>query len=109
MFSQESYFLSAATEQERIASFQAHHIHAPPRTFDQETVDLILREGVMPTMLADLDPLRVCRCLVEQSGRDETIVEDDLGRPQSPHSLDGQKLRIPGPGTDQTDLAQTPV
>ena len=50
-------FFTTASEQERIAALEPDHREAAARALDQHGADLVLREGVLGLLLADVDAL----------------------------------------------------
>ena len=78
------HLLAAPTEDERVAALQADDGRAAERAVDQQPFDLALRYGRAARLLADVDPLGLGRHEVEQRGRDEPVVDDDVRLPRAP-------------------------
>ena len=51
--------LAAAPENEGVAALQAQHALALQRQLDHQVADLLLRQGVIGALLADIDALGV--------------------------------------------------
>src|SRR5207244_13264457 len=97
--------LRTPAHHERVPSFQAHHDTAASRCLDQQDVDLLLRQRMaFPSRpLADKDPLRPWRRLLQQIRMHQPIVYHDLGRPQSLEPAPRDQARIPRSRTDDVD------
>ncbi len=96
-------FLAAATEEIRIAALEPDH--GPPtfRQADQQRVDLRLRHRMASRLFADADPCGSGRDQGEDRGRDEPVVDDDVGLVQKSARLDRQQIGIAGAGPDEID------
>ena len=92
-----SLFATSA-EHERIAAFEPDDFLALSRAVYQEDVDFIL--GARARYLADVDKLSITACVCEQASIYEAVVCNDIGGLDEAQSLDGEKSRVPGPGSD---------
>ncbi len=72
-------FFAAASEDERVAAFQADDVQAAAAAIDEQRADLVLREGVVGFLLADVDALGSGRGEGEKFGGSEMVVEDAVG------------------------------
>ena len=97
---------AAAAEDERIAALEPHDPTPAPRVQDQERVDLLLRQRVMPRGLAGEDAASAGR-LVEEPRIDEPVVHDDLSAPQELEAAHGHEPGISGARADEGDRAHS--
>jgi hypothetical protein len=87
-FSQSLQFLAAATEDERIATLEAHDSASGKRTLDHDAADLFLRVSVLRSFLADVDAFGVRRSEVKQPRVGEVVVQDAPGKAEDTPALD---------------------
>jgi hypothetical protein len=73
--------------------------------FGEQRIDPGLRQGVAALRLADIDAVRLRMGEVEDSGADQPVVNDNLGRPQCSQRPHGQQVRIARAGADEGDAA----
>src|SRR5207247_975497 len=70
--------LAATTKDKRIAAFESHD-HVPrARLAHEQLVNELLRRGCAAALLADKDAARIRRCLRNEIGMHETVVDDDV-------------------------------
>ncbi len=86
------HLLAAAPVDERVAALEPHD--APPalRLLDEDRVDLVLRHGVVPGGLADVDHLDAGRELVEHVDRPEPVRDDDVRLRERPAAPEGEQV-----------------
>src|SRR5262249_20517216 len=87
--------LAPPAEDEGIAALEAHNIESRARVPYEHRVDLGLR------MRLARDPDCVDRRFVDELGRDETVVDDDVTRPEEIESADGDQAGVAWPGADE--------
>jgi hypothetical protein len=104
MIRQAQRLLSATTEDEGIAAFEAHHRHSRARQLDEEVVDPSLVDVRTAGPFSCKDALRRRRSLVHELGRDEPVVEDRIAAPQRAQAPAGDEIRVAGAGSYQVDL-----
>ena len=80
--------LTTAAKDERIATFQPHHMRPRRGMGDEQLFDLSLRVTVSLT-LSDRDPNRCPRCQVEESRVGEAIVQNDVRFTNCPRPANG--------------------
>ena len=102
---QRAQFFVGAPEQHRIAAFQAHHLPELAGAFDQLLVDDGLRRGALARALADGDQLRLA-AQGQHLGRDEGVVEHDVGLLQQARAAYGDEVGGTGSGSYQIDFPQ---
>ncbi len=94
-------FLAAAAEHERISALEAHRALPGLRRLDQQFVD----RGLADAGLSDAAPHRHARGIaaraIENFGRDQFIVKNNVGVLQRAQRLDGQQIRIARTCADQ--------
>ena len=98
-------FLAAASEDEWVSAFQTHYPLALPCELHQQGIDRLLRHGVLPAALADVDAFGVRTGQLEDRRRDEIVIDDGIGVPEQPRRAQREQLGIPGPGADQIHRA----
>ncbi len=72
-----------------VAALQAHHLPTGAHLLDQQLVDRGLRQDMAIRPFADEAQLGVGRRFVQQRGRDQAIVEDQVGLAQHVQATDG--------------------
>jgi len=55
--------------------------------------------------LADQHALGLAARKLQDFGRHQVVVEDDVGRPQGAHGSEREQLRIARPSTNEPDMA----
>ncbi|MNF45580.1 hypothetical protein D3C84_267210 [compost metagenome] len=96
----------APTEDERIPPFQAQHALALLRQVHQLAIDLLLRQGMLATALANIDALGIAPAHIDDRRRNQSIVEHHIGLLHQAQGTEGQQVGIAGAGADQVHLAQ---
>ena len=94
-------FLAAAPEHERVAALEPHHAPPARSVLDHQRMDLLLRDTVPATTLADLDELRLAARERQDLRRDQPVVQYDVGCLQRAQRIQSQEARVTRPGTDQ--------
>ena len=97
--------LAAAAEHERVAALEAHDALARAGVLEQQAVRVVLRELRALALLADVDELRAGPRVRERLGRDQAVVEDDVGGAEQLDRAHGEQARVAGPGADEVDDA----
>ena len=103
-FERAQFFVGAA-EQHRVAAFQAHDQRVLLRAVDQLLVDQRLRGRALAGALADRDQLGL-RAQRQHLGRDQRVVQHDVGLRQQARAAHGDQVGGAGAGADQIDLAE---
>ena len=93
--------LAAASEDERVAAFQAHDALAQAGLLQQQVVDLRLRHGMVRALLADIEAVGVAAGQVHDPVADEAVIDDDVGLGQKAQRLERQQFGIAGTGADK--------
>jgi hypothetical protein len=93
-FNQCARFLAAASENERVASFQPAHGFAFTGFFDHEPFDAFLLSVFVSRLFADVYNFRIATGFIEQSFVDKAIVEHDVGFAQACQAPHGNQVRI---------------
>ena len=96
-------FLAPAAEDEGVAALEADDFAAFLAEADQEGVDILLLHGVVGAGLADQDAVGVAPGHVEDLGRDEAIVHDDVGLAEQALSAKGEEVGGARAGADEID------
>ena len=96
--------LGPAPENVRITALQAGHVLAFPDLGHDEIVDLVLGQGVVATLLADIDDLGVGTTQGQEALVRQVIVNDDLAFLQKTLPLDRDQARIAGTRADEICL-----
>jgi hypothetical protein len=94
-------FLAAAAEDEGISALEPDDHPVRRGEAPEKFVDLLLAHGVAPGRLADVDPPRPRLDEAQNPLADQSVVDHDVGELEEPCRLQGQKLRVAGPGSDQ--------
>ena len=89
--------LAAAAEHEGIAALEAHDVEAAAGGIAQAAVDLVLADARCAAALADEHAFGVAPRAIENPGRDELVVENDVGALQRVQGPQRQKSGSPGP------------
>ena len=97
--------LAAAAEDEGIAALQPHRALAGFRGIDQQLVDRVLPDAGLADAATDRNARGVAADAIKNFGRDQFVVEHDVGILQRAQRLDGQQIRIARPRADQRDVA----
>lgn len=98
--------LAATAKQERITALQAHDGQAFQRQGDQQLIDVILRQGVARLALGHVDAAGAGRREIQDFGRDQPVMHDNVGGLQNLEGLDGQQIRIARPRAHQMHHAR---
>src|SRR5215468_10350013 len=72
--------LAASAEDERIPAFEPHHGLPGARAFDEEYIDLLLRNTVRAFGFANGDQLSFTSGMIEHALADQAVVKNDIGR-----------------------------
>ena len=98
----DAHLLATPTKHEGIAALESDDGSPGKRMLDEKRVDVVLTAGrhVM-SALADVDEFCAVWRQVEQLGRRELVIEDDVGPGQHPGTADRDQIGIAGTGTDQ--------
>ena len=105
LFGQFFDLLAAAPENEGVAALQAQHALALQGQLDHQVADLLLRQGVIGALLADIDALGVAAHPVHDRGVDQPVVEHHVGFLHQAEGPERQQVRVARPGAHQIDLA----
>ena len=97
--------LAGATENQRIAALQTHHVFAGLGERHHQRIDLVLLAGGRAAGLADQHLLGLAPGEVENFRRHQVVDQDHIGRLQGAYRAQREQLRIAGPGTNQRDRA----
>ena len=103
---QRQRLFAAASEDERIAAFEAEHPLSLARQRDQPLVDVALMRGRLAAALAGSLDVRARSQVTEHARVDQLVVHDDVAAPQGVHGHERQQARIARPGADEPDLAR---
>ena len=95
--------LAAAAEDERVAALQPHDARPGAGAVDEQVLDLALLDRRVAGLLADVEELGVVADAVERAGRDQAVVEDDVGARQELERARRHQARVPWPGADEID------
>ena len=95
--------LAAAAEHERVAPLQPGDRLVLPGLGHDQGVDLILGQGVVAALLADVDELGPWRSVPEERRCGQIIVDDDVGAGDAFPALDGDQPGVPGSGPHEID------
>ena len=96
----------AATEDERVATFEPHHAFSLLRKGNQQRIDLVLRQRVVVRSFAGLDHLDIRRKLVEQSSWAEPIDDNNVGLGQQSAAANGDEVGVARAAADKGDPAR---
>ena len=97
--------LTAASEDERIAAFEAHHSLPGAGAVDQRPCDLGLRHRLRAGFLADENALRFGTDFLQQHGINQAVVDNEIGPTKPLPSQQRQQARVAGTGADETHQA----
>ena len=97
-------FFAAASEDERVAAFEPHHVEAAPRAIDHHGADFFLRKRVHRFLFADVNAFAILGREIEQVFVGEVIVEDRIGDREQLAAFPGDEVGIAGAGADEIDL-----
>ena len=97
----------AASEDEGVTAFQAHDAVAGAGLLDHQLFDLVLRHRMVAARLADVDAPGVTASAIQHLGRDQLVVDDDVGVLKRAQGLEGQQLGVAGTGADDMDHAMS--
>lgn len=97
-------FLSGASEDERVAGFEAHDGEAAAGRVDHGGVDLLLGDGFTAAALADVDE-EGASGVGEDGGGDEIVVKDEVGGGEQARGPEGEEIGIAGTGADKINGA----
>ena len=99
-------FLATTAEDERVATLQAHHPLAAPRSVDQQLVDLLLRHCVRVRRFAGIDHFDVVSELAEQLVRRQSIHHDDIGSGEQLPATGRDQAGVAGAATDERHVTR---
>jgi len=100
---QEIRLFAAATEDERVAAFEAQDTPPGACLTQHERVELVLRQAVPALRLADIEAVGVAADTVEDLGPDQLVVEHHVRLLHQLHGPDGQQVGITRPGAHEID------
>ncbi len=98
--------LAAAAEDERVTALEPHHAAPMARALDHQFLDPLLRRPTVPGLLADVDQLGLRTRTVEDRGRNQAVVEHDVGGGDQLHRLHRYQAGIAGAGADEVHDAR---
>ena len=84
-----------------VPALEAHHAVALERLFDEDPVDLRLRDRVVAWGLADFDDPDVRGEFVQESARAQAVGDDDVGLAQEPAAADRDEAGVARTAADQ--------
>jgi hypothetical protein len=93
--------LAAAAEHERVAALQPDHALPGLPQLHQLRVDLVLLDRRLARLLAHVAELRAGAGAVERPGRDQPVVEHDVGARDQLQRAPGHQPWITGTGADE--------
>ena len=96
-----SRLLAAATEHERIAALEPHYRLAFAPVRHEHVVDLLLVHRGATGRLPNVDPLGRGGREVEERGRRQAVVDDDIGTAQQFFAAACEESRVAGSGADE--------
>ena len=99
------HLLAAPAEHERVAALEPDDRRAVRREREHHRLDLVLRSGVVPGLLADVQHGGVCGDEVEDLRGDESVVEDDVGGLHEVVRLQREEPGVARAGADEVNLA----
>jgi hypothetical protein len=94
---------AASAEHERVAPLQPGDRLVLARLGHDQGVDLVLGQGVVSALLADIDELGPRRSVPQERRRGQVIVDDDVGAGDAFPALDGDQPGVPGAGPHEID------
>jgi len=100
-FGELSGFLSATTEEHGVAAFQTGDGLALAGEFDDEGIDLILRQGVVASFFTDVDFFRALFGIAKEVGIAEVVIDEDVGDLDALLAFDGHETGITWAGADE--------
>ena len=100
---QRLHLLAATAENERVAALEPDHVVPFEGEFDQDRVDVLLRDRMAARHLAHVDQSRVARGQRHDLGRDQPVMHDDRGLADDPVRLDRQQIGVAGTRADERD------
>ena len=98
-------FFIKPSEHGRVAALETHDAPSLARVLHHQRVDIGLLPRGAEACLARLDEQRLAARQLEDAGRDEPVVDDDVGLVQQALRLARQQLGITGTGADQGHAA----
>ncbi len=104
-FTKRGHFLGGATEDRRVAAFQAHHALAGCGGIDEQRIDRPLVLRVTARTLADADAHGARGDEIENAVANQCVMKDDVGGLDQAHRFHRQQLGIARPGADQPHRA----
>ena len=104
LFHERGDLLAPAAEDERIAALEPYHALALFRQPHQKLVDVLLRDGMVVTLLAGIDTLGVAPHQLQHFGRHQAVVNHDVGLLHQAQRPEGEQVRVARPTPDQIDL-----
>ncbi len=96
----------SSTEHERVAPFEPDHLPPGPGMFDQEFIDLFLRESAVTDRLARAHLHGALRGHAEKAGACEMVVDDHVGSRQQVFAPAGEEPRVTWSGADQVNFSR---
>ncbi len=100
-------FLAAAPEHERVAALEPHHAIARARFANQKLLDERLRRRATTAALAHRDEARGRTSHREDPGRNQVVMQHDVGSGEGTYRLQGEKLGITGSGADEHNTSRS--
>ena len=101
-------FLTAAAEDERIASLESHDVPARARVGEHQSLDLLLVRRLPAALLAHVAKLRVGPSAAQGFARNQPVVENDVGARNQLERARRHQSWIAGPGADEVDASLAP-
>ena len=95
--------LTPAAEHERVPSLEADDLAPGRPVLEQQRLDLLLRGRGTAALLAGVEQLGVGPRAVQRGGRDEAVIDDDVGAGNELQRPRRQQARIARAGADQVD------
>src|SRR5207342_627125 len=93
--------LAAASEHERVAALEAHHPASGLSVLDEQPVDLLLRQRVVPGGLAHVDHEHRRVEVVDQGPRRQPVDEHDVSLGEQSTAADADQTRVARTATYQ--------
>ena len=98
--------LAAAAEDERVTALEPHHAAPQACVLDHQRFDPLLRGPAVPGLLADVDQLGVRTRAIEDRGRNQAVVEHDVGGRDELPRLHRDQAGIAGAGAHEVHDAR---
>lgn len=94
---------AASAKNKGISALQADHPLALLSLFNQQSLDGLLGNGVVISLLTHIDARGIAPGEVQDLGADEPVVNDHVRFPKKARRTKGEELWIAGAGADQMD------